>query len=268
MAMGMRFLPRSIHHVAICVNTARIDPIDTSRIMGDDRARKQGKRLAEARRAAGYRSAREAAIANGWPESTYRAHENGTRTIGQDDAERYARRFRYRGANTSAQAILFGDDMLPEPAAGHVIPIVGRVGAGAEIGPDYEQIPAEGIEQIELPFPAPHGMIGFRIVGNSMAPTYEENAIVLVAAEPPLAVEGMIGMAAAVLCETREGEKHRYLKRIRRGTRPHMFTLESINDRSPTIDNVRIIWASPVLVTVSPNAGLRSVAKDRGRRSR
>jgi phage repressor protein C with HTH and peptisase S24 domain len=68
----------------------------------------QGDWLKAARKLAGYRSSREAAIENNWPESTYRAHENGTRTIGQDDAERYALRFRALGVDVSGQEILYG----------------------------------------------------------------------------------------------------------------------------------------------------------------
>lgn len=64
------------------------------------------------REAAGYRSARDTALQNGWPESSYRAHENGSRTMGLDDAERYAKRFRAAGVNITAQSILFGLDDL------------------------------------------------------------------------------------------------------------------------------------------------------------
>ena len=76
----------------------------------------QGARLKEAREAASFRSARAAALEMGWPESTYRAHEGGTRTIGQDDAERYAAGFRRRGAKVTSQAILFdgGEDSAVE----------------------------------------------------------------------------------------------------------------------------------------------------------
>lgn len=70
----------------------------------EKRRKQQGERLKAARRKCRYKSAREAALANGWAESTYRAHEGGTRTIGQDDAERYAKRF-----GVSASSILFGD---------------------------------------------------------------------------------------------------------------------------------------------------------------
>ena len=72
----------------------------------------QGKRLANCRANAGWRSARAAALNFGWAESTYRAHESGSRTIGLDDAERYAKAFR-----TTGKFILFGDGEAPEPTA-------------------------------------------------------------------------------------------------------------------------------------------------------
>lgn len=75
----------------------------------------QGERLRSARKAAGYRSARAAALENEWPESSYRAHEAGTRTIGQDDADRYAKRFRALGVKVTGQTILYGDSAAPEP---------------------------------------------------------------------------------------------------------------------------------------------------------
>lgn len=104
-------IPLSLHQVAIGVNTACSEMRATLCSVIDARVRKrQGERLAAARSAAGYRSAREAALANGWPESSYRAHETGTRTIGLDDAERYARRYRARGVGISARQILFGDE--------------------------------------------------------------------------------------------------------------------------------------------------------------
>jgi SOS-response transcriptional repressor LexA len=93
--------------VANSVNTARGDSGATLCSVSIDR-KKQGERLRAVRIAAGYRSAREAALQNGWPESTYRAHESGSRTIGLDDAERYARRFAARGVQITAQSILFG----------------------------------------------------------------------------------------------------------------------------------------------------------------
>lgn len=80
--------------------------------MNDDVLKKQqGRRLRQIRESARFPSARSAALEYGWPESSYRAHEGGTRTIGQDDAERYAKAFRARGIpkDFTAQWLLFGD---------------------------------------------------------------------------------------------------------------------------------------------------------------
>ncbi len=73
-----------------------------------ERKKLQGARLAAVRMAAGFKSAREAALENGWTESTYRSHENGTRTIGPDDAEKYAKVYRAKGSQADAARILFG----------------------------------------------------------------------------------------------------------------------------------------------------------------
>jgi phage repressor protein C with HTH and peptisase S24 domain len=61
--------------------------------MDHDFAEVRRRRLVEARERAGYKSARDAAAKNGWPESTYRAHENGTRTITVENAVKYADAF-------------------------------------------------------------------------------------------------------------------------------------------------------------------------------
>lgn len=143
-------------------------------------------------------------------------------------------------------------------ATSHVVPIMGRVGGGASIEPDFEQVPAEGVEQVELPYAIAEDLIGFRIIGDSMAPTYEEDAIIIVEREQPYALDNMVGMRAAVLAVTPDGERRRYLKSLRRGSKPDTFNLESINDRSPTIRNVKVAWASPVRMII-PNIGLHIV---------
>lgn len=100
--------------------------------MKGERTRKaQGGRLAVSRAAAGFRSARAAAIENGWPESSYRAHETGTRTIGQDDADRYAKAYRARGVEVSAQQILFGAHKGEEAEAPQPDMLSGSIELGA-----------------------------------------------------------------------------------------------------------------------------------------
>jgi hypothetical protein len=81
----------------------------------DEKIRKaQGSRLRTVRMAAGYMSARAAALDAGWAESTYRAHESGTRTIDPQDAARYVLWFlkngaRESGENFTGKWIIYGD---------------------------------------------------------------------------------------------------------------------------------------------------------------
>ena len=42
------------------------------------------------------------------------------------------------------------------------VPIMGRVGAGASIEPEHEQVPPEGLGEVELPFPNRGGNHRFR----------------------------------------------------------------------------------------------------------
>jgi len=61
------------------------------------------RRLQLAREHAGFKSARQAALAMGWVYPTYASHENGLRDIPQKVAEKYARAFR-----VSPEYIMFG----------------------------------------------------------------------------------------------------------------------------------------------------------------
>jgi phage repressor protein C with HTH and peptisase S24 domain len=227
--------------------------------MAADRSREslirleQGERLRLARLAAGYRSARDAALRNGWPESTYRAHEAGTRTIGRDDAERYAERFRRDGVLVSAKGLLFGDDEAAEPPGdgSHVVAVQGVISAGGLIETGDEQPEPHGILfEIAVPFPVPHGTIAFRVAGTSMHPKYEPDDVVLCAraGENP---DRLIDRYAAVA--TRDG--HRYLKKILRGSRRGVYHLESHN--APLMPDRHLVWASGIISTVHAQAWAR-----------
>jgi phage repressor protein C with HTH and peptisase S24 domain len=214
--------------------------------MQEESSKKQGKRLAAARLKAGYRSARDAALSNGWPESTYRAHESGRRTIGQDDAERYARRFRANGAKITAKQILFGDH---DEAAGErerkpIVPIMGYIGAGAEIEPEFEQVPLDGFDQVELPFALDDDVIALQVKGDSMLPIYNDGDVVIVRTDPRVPIDRLVGDEAAV--RTYDGK--RYLKHLIPGTKRHTYTLVSAN-AEPMLDQ-RLAWASEIIAIV------------------
>src|SRR3981081_473081 len=47
------------------------------------------------------------------------------------------------------------------------VPIMGPVGAGAVIEPEHEQVPPEGLGEIEIPLPISEGTIAFDVRGES-----------------------------------------------------------------------------------------------------
>lgn len=125
----------------------------------------------------------------------------------------------------------------------HKVKVVGRIGAGAEILPEAEQVPPEGLFEIEIPFPVPEATLAFEVEGDSMWPRYDAGDVVLCWKEGTNATE-IIGWEAAV----RTSDGRRFLKRILQGSRARHYDLESYN--APVIRNVKLEWASKVQLVV------------------
>jgi len=129
-----------------------------------------------------------------------------------------------------------------------IVPIMGDIGAGDKVEPDYDQPPPDGFDQVEPPFPLGDGLIGFRVKGDSMRPKYEAGAIVIVRAEQTRATAQLVGEIAAV----RTADGYRYLKRIMPGPKHHVYNLDSVNGSVLPIVGAKIIWASDVIATIEP----------------
>ncbi len=119
------------------------------------------------------------------------------------------------------------------------VQVVGRIGAGAEIQPEFEQIPPEGLYEIEVPFPVSADAIAFQIEGDSMWPRYDPGDVIICWRQGTN-VNEVIGWEAAV----RTADGKRYLKRIQRGATSGTFDLESHN--AAPIRGVRIEWAAEI----------------------
>jgi repressor LexA len=144
----------------------------------------------------------------------------------------------------------------------NAVPIMGRVGAGASIGPEHEQVPPEGLGEVELPFPIAEETIAFEVVGDSMLPKYENGDVIVVYRDQRHPLSSFYGEEAAVRVKTGE----RYLKTIERGKTAHVVNLTSFNAKP--IAAVKLEWIGEICVTLPRGQidRLRARAAARSRR--
>src|ERR1700756_4883673 len=124
------------------------------------------------------------------------------------------------------------------------VPIMGRVGAGAVIEPDYEQVPPDGIGEIELPFPIAEETVAFEVSGDSMLPKYENGDVIVVYKDQRHPLSSFFGEEAAVRLKSGE----RYLKTIERGKGTNQVNLTSFNAKA--INGVKLDWIGEICLTL------------------
>jgi SOS-response transcriptional repressor LexA len=137
---------------------------------------------------------------------------------------------------TTAAWLLEG---VGEQTSGNLVPVVGWIVSGAEIQPEFEQVPPEGLYVIEVPFPIPVDAIALQVEGDSMWPRYDSGDVIICWRQGS-SVEEIVGWEAAI----RTADGKRYLKRIQRGATFGTFDLESHN--AAPIRGVRIDWAAEI----------------------
>jgi len=183
-------------------------------------------RLREARERAGFPDAASAARRFGWGETTYRSHENGQRGFKQRTATEYARAFRVR-----AEWLLFGTgDPERRP-----VPLVGYVGAGAEVYPFDD---GGCLDEIDPPPGIGPEAVAVKVKGDSMFPRYMEGDVLIYDSHTPLA------RADGQECVVSLPDGRKFIKTVRVDP-DGSVTLESFN--APPIRRVRVEWAAAIL---------------------
>jgi phage repressor protein C with HTH and peptisase S24 domain len=147
-------------------------------------------------------------------------------------------------------------DNAPRPEGReNIVPVMGYIGAGSTIEPDFEQVPPEGIFPVIVPFPMPQEMIAFQVKGDSMLPVYKDGFVIVVYKEQQRNLESFYGEDAAV----RTSDGRRFIKTIQRGSSG--VNLFSFN--APLIENVHLEWIGEIFA-VLPGQQLKKVEKRGG----
>jgi repressor LexA len=142
------------------------------------------------------------------------------------------------------------------------VPVMGRIGAGGDIEPDYEQVVADELGTVRVPIAMPGELVAFEVKGESMMPRYDAGDIVVVWAEQKRATETFYGEEAAV--RTRDGR--RYLKTITQGRTRSVVRLTSWNARP--IENVRLEWIGEIYLVIRAGQVARIANRRRARGAR
>jgi len=130
---------------------------------------------------------------------------------------------------------------LPMPDRKSIIPVLGYVGAGAEVYPIDDGDP---LYEVTINGTLPEGTVGAIVRGDSMYPIFEEGDLVAYSGKE-LHAEDAIGKTCMVQLE----DERMLIKTVRRGSSPGFYTLTSTN--APDIEDVVIIWARKLVMRIT-----------------
>ena len=168
----------------------------------------------------------------------------GTSAPQIDKLEKGVRRMTFDWARRLAVPL----EIEPEDLMGgeRNVPVVGRVGAGAEVTPFDDHAKGDGMFKIECPRGLdPKATIAVEVVGDSMAPAIMEGWVLFYDRSPEPTPSAVIGR----LCVVKLEDGRTLVKQVRRGPEKGRFNLVSLN--GPMIEDVALEWAAPVKAMVA-----------------
>lgn len=149
-----------------------------------------------------------------------------------------------------AEALTMPVDKLTGAIA--MVPVLGKIGAGGQIlfaaDTDEEIHAKQGFPHVPRPPMTVGRLMALQVVGSSMLPKYEDGEIIYVRRDH----EGILPEYLNRYCAIRTVEGGTFLKILAAGSEPDRYTLRSLN--APDMENVEIVWASPVLFAMPKGA--------------
>lgn len=188
-------------------------------------------RLQQARKKAGFIGPTEAAEAYGWRTVTYTSHENGTRGLRPEVAQRYAKAFR-----VPAEWLLYGRNSSSrvKPERPRQAKLVGYVGAGAQT-----YFTGADLGEVDAPADATEDTVAVEIRGESLGTFFDRWLVFYDDVRRPVTAD-LIGRLCVVGLE----DGRTLIKKVQRSKTRGLFHLLSQTEE-PILD-VAIEWAARV----------------------
>lgn len=230
-------------HVAYCKKLTRreqaqfVRKLRTASVnhsaMNEDMIRERGKRLREAAQLRGYGSPKDVidAHAKDGVKSSYYQHSKGNAAYSFKYAELYGRIF-----NVRPEWLYSGTGSMT-PLTGKLA-VIGDVAAG-EAHFDDAYLMGGAMDWLEPP--ETEGRIALRVKGDSMAPLAHDGDYAVFGPRRD-DVQSLLGQRVMA----RLDDDRKLFKVLRRGARPGLYTLYSLNSAYDPIENVSLMWALPL----------------------
>lgn len=138
------------------------------------------------------------------------------------------------------------EDLLPDSV--RLVPVVGRVGAGARVFPIDDFPKGGGLYRVACPRGLnPAQTVAVEVIGESMYPEVPEGWVLFYSREHESPAQAVLGRLCVVKV-AHDGPT--LVKRVARGPTPGKFNLVSAN--APVMEDVELEWATPVRAHVDP----------------
>lgn len=147
-------------------------------------------------------------------------------------------------ANTTVDRLLGVSALASDDEA--AIPVVGYVGAGAQVLPYDDYARGQGMDYVERPSGVTGDVVAVEVQGDSLFPTAENGWRLIYAGEQTVLEDEVLNR----LCVVSLADGRILVKRVTRGSQPQRYHLVSTN--APMIEDAEIVWAARVKAII-PN---------------